>query len=326
MGVANLWVATRDGKKKWPITKNTVSTLGTFIGYITPDDKNVVFQSNLNLSGKWDDIANTGANIWVIDREGKNPPRAVTQSSVAGVNSYVNAISSDGRSILVRSNLNLSGKFEDLPNLSYNIWSIGIDGSNLNSLTKNTKKLLDSSGGVYFPNGSRVAFISKTALTGIWDSTANPVWTIWTIALDGSDLKLVAGSAKMGFYFSAISSDSSTIYGASPRSFDGISADLPSANIWAIKVDGSGMVPLTFNTKAKLNSYSPRLSPSCKELIYISMNDLSGVWDGQSSASFNIWRMNIDGSELVPLTQNSGGQIDANMDMPVEWAPSVKCK
>ncbi len=325
-GVPNVWVSTRDGKRQWPVTKNTLPTLPTYWGVISPDDKYVVFHSNLNLSGKWDEPPNPVFNIWVIDREGKLLPRAITQNKIVGSDSFVSAISPEGKWILGRSSMNLAGTLDAAPVLSPNMWMFSFDGSQKLPLTKNTKISLNSSGGHFFPDGSRVAFISVMSLTGVFDAPKNPAWTIWSVKTDGTDLKLVAGSAVHGYYFSAISKDGKTIYASSNRSLDGTNTLVSSANLWAVNSDGSGMVPLTLNKNANLSSYSPRLSPSGDYLVYISQGDITGTWDGASATSYNIWRMKADGTQRVPLTFSSHALLDTNIDMPPDWLPSVKCQ
>ena len=95
---------------------------------------------------------------------------------------------------------------------------------------------------------------------------------------------------------------------ASSRKLDG--SDAPNANttsnIWRMNADGTGLTPLTTATASGADSgsddYSPQWSPDGTKVVFASRRKLDRSDAANANFTWNIWRVNADGTGLTPLT------------------------
>jgi Tol biopolymer transport system component len=123
------------------------------------------------------------------------------------------------------------------------------------------------------------------------------------------------------------SPDGTKIAFQSARAFDGSNNhDVNQvANIWVMNADGSGATALTHLTHPSADCTRPAWSPDGKKIAYTSARALDGSDDvnpGGSLVVTNVWSINADGTNNVPLTDDNsivaGGTT--NSSDPV-WSP-----
>jgi Tol biopolymer transport system component len=154
-----------------------------------------------------------------------------------------------------------------------------------------------------------------------------PVSNIWTIESDGTGsvaITQLSGSASgADSLFPQWSPDGSKIVYSSGRALDGSdNAAMGGAiNIWVTNADGSGATPLTQLTVYAL-CWQPVWSPDGNKIAYYSWRALNGsdTNPGDNSPR-NIWVMNADGSNDIPVTQLTAGASDSYFP---QWSPDSK--
>lgn len=77
------------------------------------------------------------------------------------------------------------------------------------------------------------------------------------------------------------------------------------ANLWVLTRDLKNFYPITKNTLSLYDTVSGHITPDDSKIVFDSVTDLSGAWDGTMSSSINLWTANIDGSNRIPLTLNT---------------------
>ena len=173
---------------------------------------------------------------------------------------------------------------------------------------------------------SVIAFSSARALDGSDSVNTDqpdgelPVYNIWAINSDGTGLTAITRLSGSAHGADSIapqwSPDGTKILYSSGRVLDGSDAALSQPNIWISNADGSGATALT-----QLTVYAPCYgavwSQDGTKIAYYSWRALDGsnANPGQN-ASRNIWVMNADGSNDVPVTKITAADSDA----PV-WSP-----
>lgn len=172
------------------------------------------------------------------------------------------------------------------------IWTMNPDGSSPTRLTDDAsrmEKLPDFSpvydlSPVWSPDGTKIAFISNR----------NYLFSLYVMNADGSNARLVT-DRPLEVGQPAWSPDGSKI--AFTAGITGtIGMTKPSANIYVINVDGSGLTQLTRDAGA---NGSPDWSPDGKQMVFVSNRD------NQNKST--IWLMNADGSNqrVLPNPQNT---------------------
>ncbi|MFL5377123.1 MAG: InlB B-repeat-containing protein [Myxococcales bacterium] len=300
---------------------------GTADCHVTMDDSksatasfrstHVVFSSAMALDGSDAAEADT-VNIWRVKGDGSGL-EALTGTSAAGVTNWLARSSPDGTQIVFESSRSLDGS--STASSTMNIWKMNADGSGIIPLTRGTATG-DSAGGMmpeWSPDGKHVVFVSQRNLDG--SDTPNPVPNLWRVNADGSGLSPLTAStgADIAILFTKhFSPDGAQIVFTSNRNPDGTDTVSPTSafNLWRVRTDGSGLSPLTRATAS--SSFLPHWSPDGKTIVFASDRNVDLTDTLNPSTVFNIWRINADGTGLVPLTR---GTVAGILNLAPRWSP-----
>ncbi len=157
------------------------------------------------------------------------------------------------------------------------IGEIGADGTGLHDLTSVP---LDYAP-VFTPDGSKIVFES---------ARGSRISALWVMDADGTHAhrltpsRLRAGGAD-------VSPDGQRVVFFSNENYPNPQA------LWEIGLDGSGLHRLT-KPKNGHSDLWPSYSPDGRFVTFASNRDYPGL------CCFDVWRMNVDGSDPVPLTSN----------------------
>ncbi len=170
------------------------------------------------------------------------------------------------------------------------IWRMNADGTDKFNLT-NYSDMIDSEA-VYFPDGSKIAYIATSGPGPIIDTNT---FEIYVMNADGSNkTRLTYNNVKDSH--PAVSPDGTKIAFLSHR-------DDPRGDIYVMDIDGSNVVRLTTTSDTDSN---PTWSPDGTKIAFVS----------RRSGYEEIWVMNADGSNQTQLTHNNSSSI-----WPA-WSPS----
>src|SRR5712664_2761659 len=81
-------------------------------------------------------------------------------------------------------------------------------------------------------------------------------------------------------------------------------------NIWRVNADGTGLTPLTNATAARADSAQAQWSPDGTKAVFVSRRNLDGTDAPNTNSTYNIWRVNADGTGLMPLTNLTAARAD----------------
>ncbi len=122
--------------------------------------------------------------------------------------------------------------------------------------------------------------------------TSHSLW-LWTVALTGATwlpgCSGGGGGPLQVVFESGRNLDATSGYG--------------SINIWLVRSDGKGLRPLTRATTFLANSRYPEWSPDGSKIVFVSPLDLNGADALNRWGTDNLWRVNADGTDLMPLTR-----------------------
>jgi len=277
----------------------------------------IAFDSNRTLDGS--NTSATAFNIWLSQGSDAVP---LTKLTASNVDSGEQAWSPDGRKIAFVSARALDGSDAPNTNRTYNIWVVNADGSGVAPLTRLTASGANCDGPTWSPDGSKIAFTSARALDGTDNATLGAPSNLWVINADGSgDLPLTSLTIKNAdSSFPRWSPDGSKIAFVSTRALDGGNTNNNggTANLWTIKADGSGAIPLTKLT-AFTGSGDLMWSPDSSKIAFDSTRALDGSDAANANQTANIWVINADGSALTALTRLTAKF--ASSSFPV-WSPN----
>ena len=170
------------------------------------------------------------------------------------------------------------------------IFTLGINGQDLQQLTNND---LWDIYPAWSPDGSKIAFLS------IRDSSLD----IYTMNADGSQQELLYDS---GFHDADIHWSGDQI------------AFTSQSQLWIMNEDGTDAHPITDpprrgewgNANLPFGDYDPRINPPGTHVLFSRMVD-----DQSSHGNYDLFLVEIDGSNTIPLTNNGYSQGLSS------WAP-----
>jgi TolB protein len=90
-------------------------------------------------------------------------------------------------------------------------------------------------------------------------------------------------------------------------------------NIWRVNADGTGLRLITNTTAASASNVVPQWSPDGTKIVFYSSRKLDGSDAPNANGTYNIWRVNADGSGLTALT-NATLLMTSSFDP--QWSPS----
>jgi Tol biopolymer transport system component len=195
---------------------------------------------------------------------------------------------------------------------SYNIWTSTSTGGSQTHLTGNTSASLNADDPpVLSPDGTMIAFASKAAINGSNNGTASSSYNIFVVSASGGTPTALTQNtnASLDSRGPVWSPDGTMIYFYSKTALNGTWNGTANANtnIWRVNANGTGMIALTSDNNASLPSQTPAISPDGTALCYVSKEKI-GV---TTPSSFNIWKMNYDGTAKGYLTSNTAASLDS---------------
>ena len=169
--------------------------------------------------------------------------------------------------------------------------------------------------------------MSHTALDGTWNGTA-VLNNTWIMNVDGSDRVAITHGITSPSTNSVISPDGTKIVMQSKAPLDGTWSGTPAAqyNIWIMNLDGSNRTALTRNQTTLAVSNGASFSPDSKKIMYVSSENLSGVFDGVITSGWNLWVMNADGTGRTNLTANTNSGLVTSSGLFNAWYQSKSCQ
>lgn len=324
---ANIWVVSRWGEKLRAITRNTLPGLDTFSVYANPSESRLAFNSTTSRDGNWDGASSAAINLWTSNIE-MNKRELITNNTIAGFRHSMAGLSPDGNQAAILSSTDLSGQWDGTSHGALNLWLFDLNGKGGKiALTKNTLTGLDTRSAKFFPNGKKIMMLSQTAMSGQWDGTAAPRLNYWTINVDGSGMTAITNFTKNNGLSLDMSPLGNKIAFHSTLPLNGTDGNpLGAANLWTMNVDGTDLVALTQNTRAGFQAVAPRFSPDGTKIAYFSNRDLTGIWDGTKTTSYNLWIVDLKTGIHTALTQNSAAGLDVSTSIIYDWAKQIECK
>jgi len=311
-GTSNIWRVHIDGTGLVPLTNATADGAGSFRPEWSPDGAQVVFDSTRNLDGMDAPNENGTSNVWRVNADGTGltPLTTVTAS---GADSYDPECSPDGTMVVFHSARDVDGTDAPNPNGTFNIWRVNADGTDLTPLTTATAIGAYSFHPRWSPDGTEIIFDSARNLDGTDAPSPNETSNIWRMNADGTGLAALTSATANGADSRRPqwSADGTDVAFDSGRKLDGTDAPNGAWNIWRVRADGTGLVPLTSATADGAGSFRPEWSPDGAQVVFDSTRKLDGTDAASPNGTFNIWRVNADSTGLTPLTTATASGADS---------------
>lgn len=248
------------------LTQLTANAASDFAPEWSPDGQRIAFESDRDLF----------SDVFVMNSDGSG------QTNVTNNRAFDRSatFAPDGGRIIFESNLSAG---VDNPTGDAEIFSVNLDGTDLNQLTKNTAR--DSQPN-FAPDGRKIAFVS--------DRNFAP--GIYTMTADGSKQRKSNRGSGVAFASPGWSPDGSRITFASDQE--------GGYDIYVMRANGAGQQRLTINGLP--TDSGPVFSPDGGQIAFHTNRD----------GNFEIYGMRAGGSEPVNLTNNPAG------DFTPDWQPS----
>ncbi|HEX5037207.1 MAG TPA: hypothetical protein VFX30_08630 [bacterium] len=286
-------------------------------GEAAPIDR-IVFESAGALDGSDAANVNETGNIWIMNADGTER-MPLTFLTADGADSTGAVWSPDGKKILFSSNRALDGSDAANVNETSNVWIMSADGGDAKPLTQLTAADTFTFASNWSPDGKQVLFTSFRALDG--SDAAIAAGNIWIMDADGSDQRPLTEltADKVAGSVPTWSPDGAKIVFSSTSALDGSdalngedSSPFGVGNLWVVNADGSDRHPLTGLTVGGFSThFFHSWSPDGSKIVFHSTRNLDGSDSENPGFSENIWVMNADGSDPVPLTNyTASGSIN----------------
>ena len=302
---ANIWVVKGDGTALTALTTATANGAGSGFPQWSPDASKIVFRSSRKLDGTDAPNPNTTLNLWRINANGSGL-MPLTTATAMNASSGEPVWSPDGMSIVFDSRRKIDGSDAAGPNLTSNIWRVNADGSNLRIVTNLTAASADSFEPQWSPDGTKIVFSSRRKLDGSDAASPNLIFNIWRINADGTGAMPLTTTTAAGTTsgYPQWSPDGTKVLFYSSRALDGTDARNLNGtdNIWQVNADGTGVRLVTNTTAMNAHNFGGVWSPDGTTIAFESIRKLDGSDAANANNTFNIWRVNPDGSGLTPLT------------------------
>lgn len=299
----NLWVVNADGTLAIGLTRFTSAGAFTVHAFAwAPDSSKLVYACACALDGS--DAAATVTNLWVVNADGSGR-RTLTTLTKAGAETPM--WSPDGSKVSFSSFRALDGS--DAVGPAENLWVVNADGSTPTPLTRMTQVFgnvnLREAGVRWSADGRRLSFTSNRALDGGDAFAPSLVFNLWAINSDGSTpaalTRLVGVNSSDGWW----SPDGSRIAFSSNRAVNGADQTSSNTNLWVMAVDGTGLLDVTASSNASAAILG--WAPTGSHLRFFSNQALNGA--NTVTVANNVWRVNPDGTNKVPLTRLTAATV-----------------
>lgn len=280
---------------------NTGGSSSSAITLKVKDQTQIIFSSRAAING----TTSSSYNIWKVSLDGIDLVN-LTSNTHPSLDSVYPSFSADGTTLLYSSLRSLNAATNGSTASSYNIWSATTTDNSQTDLTQNSNPSLDAIGTpVFSPDGSKIAFASKMALSGAANGAATSSSNIWIMNSDGTGKTALTSNSNSGLdsISPAFSANGTKIYFASLTATNGTTNGTAAFgyNIWSIKTDTTDLTRLTTVAPA-MNYLDPTVSPDGNTVLFTGSIDLPGLPPTPVGSS-NIWRMDSsNGGNPAPLT------------------------
>ncbi len=304
-GPTNLWIMHSDGSEAKPLTHLQVEESDFKTLYLypqwSPDGNKILFISRRNLSGSDTDPLGS-ANLWILDADGSNLKPLTKLKNSEKIDHA--AWSPDGGKITFLSQQSLSDN--DPIHSNENLWIIDADGSNLKALTK--WNVANIASAAWSPDGKNLALFTNMNLNGSDSFGKN--YNLWLLNVENGNLSSLTKLKNASINLIQWLPDNQWIAYYSNENLE--SQDMPLNpsklffnNLWLVKSDGSERKPITRLLDQNIRFASTKWSKNGAQIITASTRHLDGSDKTEIEPKENLWIMNADGSNPMPLTKYS---------------------
>ena len=292
----NLWVINSDGTLAIALTHFTFAGSSAVHAFgWAPDGSKLVYSCACATDGS--DAAAANANLWIVNPDGSGQ-HTLTALTQAGADTPM--WSPSGSKVAFSSFRALDGS--DAAGPAENLWLVNPDGSAPAPLTHLTQVFgtakLREAAARWSSDGQRLSFASNRALDGGDAFAPSLVFNLWAINADGSSptpfTRLVGSSSGDGWW----SPDGSRVAFSSTRAASGADTTNVNSNEWVVGVGGTGLLDVTASSSATAAMLG--WAPTGSHLRFLSNQVLNGA--NTFMASSNVWRVDPDGTNKIPLT------------------------
>src|ERR1700687_404916 len=216
----------------------------------------------------------------------------------------------------------LDGSDAASANRTSNIWRMNADSTALTAVTNATFGGADSISPQWSPDGTRVVFESSRKIDGSDAVNPNHTFNIWRVNVDGTGLTALTNltARRADSNVPQWSPDGSRVVFHSGRKLDG--SDAANANftvhVWRVNSTCTGLTALPPMTFLGRNTLSPHWSPDGSRVLFESSRKLDGSDAANANLTYNIWRVNSDGTGLIALTTATANCADSSSP---QWSP-----
>ncbi len=277
----------------------------------------ILYHSNRVLDGSNAILPNTSFyNVWTTTTDGLNQ---LALTPFTQTRSFSPAFSPDGNQVAYNSDRSLTDLDAEAPLAGPdNIWIENADGSGGDlAVTGMTAFGASSAMPQWTPDGLKIAYLSRRSLTDLSDpaAPANNVPNLWISDADGTDplalTQLTQFSTSVSWL--QISPDGGEIVFVSSMNLSENPAD-PGVgeNVWLMNIDATGLTALTQFTDVNMRNEKPVWSLDGSKIAWHSRaSPTDPNPDAAPIGNANIWIMNADGSDPMPLTQKVQPGLDS---------------